>query len=386
MYIIFAILCFSCQTEKEINAHLPEKIIYIDKYIEIAKYAPPREIILSNSQYSINIDSSSIANKVYEAALEIKNSDSYIPSSFSESISEIDDVVLGYIGNNSNLSYDEKNRIRLSYNNNYRKIVDVYFESFSKKLISSPFYQNIETEQIYPTYEVVKSFSESIATGLTSMLNIVLSFSILNANTGVQGTISVLSETGIIQNILSNIIYPISDMLYKAAIIKDHVNGRIKFVNQTREMISELATISDKITVQFEGNYTRKFLYFFKQTAKLIIENRSNVKVGFNLNKNFQIMIDDNLNTVVINLPEPEILSIDSEYSILDIKNKLFIKIRNEDIDETLIKSKYLIRQKAIESGIYEQAKRNCTLIIESMYKPLFTVLPYKYSIQIVFS
>ena len=383
--ITLVLLLYQCQTEKIV---FQDRIVYqekeVTKYIEIEKFILPREIELQKKQLSNVIDFDNLISTIYQAAIDSK-SNLYPQQNFVESIDTICKIIIDYIYENSDLYYAEKQRLFYAYQENHTQIINICFDSYKENIIKSPVYLYEPTIIRYPVLSAVESFNNSLATVTSSLINIVLASTLNPVSLGVQASVAVASELNIIEIVLNKVLFPISYILMKNAIVTDHVSGKIKLVSQTRDMITELATVREDYSIEYIRPYQRTFLGIISQTASITIQSNARVKVGFDLNKKFELLIDDYSQTINISLPRPEVLSIETEYSILDIKNKLFVKIDKAAINESMAVSKDTILKRVNNSNIYNDAKKNCTRIINNIYQPVLNMLPIKYDLVIKF-
>ncbi len=336
--IMLFFIFLGCETEQEVY-RAPPQIVYRDKevikYIPVEQFVLPREISIAPNDPANSIDYENMVNRLYLATLDYKKDNSHASENFKECVDEINRVIIGYITDNTNLRDIEKQRLNTVYSVNRPYIIDVFFRRYSENIIQSPIYINEPVNIRYPNLSIVESFNRSVSACTNTLINIFFLNSLEPIKNGVQASMSLASELNITGVVLEKLLYPLSYFLLKTAIVCDHVSGKIKLISETREMIAELATVGDEFEIVYNRPIERTILKLFSQTASLAIKTNSRVKVGFDLTNGFSLKIDDDKQILTVTLPEPRILSVDTDYSIIDIKNKLFVRIEKTDINDT---------------------------------------------------
>lgn len=121
------------------------------------------------------------------------------------------------------------------------------------------------------------------------------------------------------------------------------------------QKVAKLTTVEGNFSELFEQ---RSFKYFdispFQK--KVLVRVKAKVAAGFDF-EGLKIEVDSLHRTIWINkLPDPEILYIDHTLDYYDITEGLFVSFDEADYNQIQAEAKALIKQKAAESKLVEQA------------------------------
>ncbi len=352
--------------------------------IKASDYLPQREVrIIDSTSHPPNLNYIELVKPI---GIALESSDTrLLDKSLKNVTSTINQQIISYIAKKSDLTKREKESVLSSYKLVSGDYISSIINTYKKELTYDSNKNESELYVRYPTYRTVRSLSRIISGHVCDLTNIVLSIALGGSNRVATVSLSAVSTSNLCNSVLESLFNPITEKLFEAALIVDHTQSKWKIEKHVRESIIEFATAKDEIVIEYERPYERKFLFIFKSSAKIIIRNSSIVKAGFDLSHDFNIFIDDNRKNFIIELPKPEILSVDSKYEVLDIKNGLFIRVEEDEITEALKISKDIIENRSVNSGIYLDAKENCKKIIEMIFLPVIEFLPFEYELVINF-
>ncbi|MBX7224429.1 MAG: DUF4230 domain-containing protein [Chitinophagales bacterium] len=145
---------------------------------------------------------------------------------------------------------------------------------------------------------------------------------------------------------------------------------------QTHETVSSTVILKEveKVfkLVTVEGNFSELMNYEdyayvdlpgFRKKA--IIKVQGKVLVGYDLKK-LQLSTNEEDHTILLKeLPEPEILSVESDLSYYDISEGIFNTFSKDELNKLNKKAKDILIQKANEAHLREQAKQEGNQILE---------------------
>ncbi len=112
--------------------------------------------------------------------------------------------------------------------------------------------------------------------------------------------------------------------------------------------------------VMAEGYFTeiydykddKTFLYLFKNSKKALVIAKAKVLVGFDFGK-MRFRIDEKTNKMIVEFfPEPEVLSIDTDYKFYDIENGIWNRFNHEDYTNLLVDAKQAMNEKALTGDL----------------------------------
>jgi hypothetical protein len=138
-----------------------------------------------------------------------------------------------------------------------------------------------------------------------------------------------------------------------------HKNAQIAHATKSATILLERIEKVFKV-VMAEGYFTeifdykddKKFLYLFKNSKKALVIAKAKVLVGFDFGK-MRFHIDETTHKMVIDyFPEPEVLSIDTDYKFYDIENGIWNRFSHEDYTNLLVDAKQAMNEKALSGDL----------------------------------
>jgi hypothetical protein len=118
------------------------------------------------------------------------------------------------------------------------------------------------------------------------------------------------------------------------------------------EKVFKVVMAEGYFTEIFDYKDDKRFLYVFKNSKKALIIAKSKVLVGFDFSK-MKIQADNYSKKMIVEFfPEPEVLSIDTDYKFYDIEAGLFNRFNHEDYTQLLSEAKQSMHQKALQGDL----------------------------------
>ncbi len=135
--------------------------------------------------------------------------------------------------------------------------------------------------------------------------------------------------------------------------------------NANKQLIQSSTILLERIekvfkVVMAEGYFTeifdykddKTYWYLFKNSKKALVIAKAKVLVGFDFAK-MRYRIEEKTNKMVVEyFPDPEVLSIDTDYKFYDIENGLWNRFNQEDYTNLLVDAKQAMNEKALTSDL----------------------------------
>lgn len=151
--------------------------------------------------------------------------------------------------------------------------------------------------------------------------------------------------------------------------------------NQQKEIVKESTVLLERIEKVFkvvlaEGHFSeiydyndKKELFFGLKTGskKALIVAKAKVLVGYDFAKVKMRWVEGTRRMVIEELPDPEILSIDSDYNIYDMDQGWFNKFNKEEYTKLFSDAKQTIHNKAVASELPNVATRQVHLLLNQL-------------------
>ncbi len=151
-------------------------------------------------------------------------------------------------------------------------------------------------------------------------------------------------------------------------------NNQQVVTRQTSHTVVESVKKVFKIVLvegQFSDIYnyeeTQKILGLLPSTKKALVMNRSNVMIGFDFNKCVWEADEDEQSLRIIEFPEPEILSMDTDLKYYNIENGLFNKFDEDDYSAIQDNVKAQIKNAVSESDLPAMARDQMRILLQEV-------------------
>jgi len=168
---------------------------------------------------------------------------------------------------------------------------------------------------------------------------------------------------------------PYLNALRKEGMIHDLVASRSGIRRHVRRLAAELTTVRDEYSTDIRKVLSRRTLRIFHSTAEVNLEFEGMVSAGFDLSR-LTLTVDEATGAFHVSLPQPKILSVESDPSIETLRQGILVKIEPSHLNEIFREGKQTIRKLALDSGILDQAKANARTVLAEIFRPL-TDTPY---------
>lgn len=102
-------------------------------------------------------------------------------------------------------------------------------------------------------------------------------------------------------------------------------------------------------------------------SKKALIVTKAKVMVGYDFQKVHMRWEEGSRRMIIDEMPEPEILSIDSDYSIYDMDQGLFNRFNKDEYTKLLSDAKQVIHNKAVASELPQVARRQVQILLTQL-------------------
>ena len=301
---------------------------------------------------------------------------------------EFDDLILNF---NTNLVVHVSNRMGLNNQlrtaavNEYRKmhpyIRQMYFNDFIGLTDT--------TSQIYQTWYENQSASAAdllneVASKYTCFFVTSIMATVLKTQDGkiaVQGS-KVETPCGIA---LTEGLRPMVKRLQDAAAVRDFTRAKGLMRERVERAVTELAVmeLKDKKGIHVD-NATKVWGYNVSNTS-VEITAISIMKIGFNLGQFMDISVNEAAKTVVVTLPQPQILSHEVYPKIENLDVGWMRELNSQDFNENLNKLRQAFREDALNSDIYAKARTRAGGVMDMMLLPMVRNINKGYKVAVRF-
>ncbi len=301
---------------------------------------------------------------------------------------EFDDLIFNF---NTNLVVHVSNRMGLNNQlrtaavNEYRKmhpyVRQMYFNDFigltdTTSQIYQSWYENQGATAVDLLNEVASKYTCFF---ITSIMSTVLKTQ--DGKLAVQGS-KIETPCGIA---LTEGLRPMVKRLQDAAAIRDFGKAKGMMKEKVEKAISELAVMEVRDKKGITVNNSTKVWGYDVSTTNVDITAISIIKVGYNLNQYLDISVDDNSRTVVVTLPQPQILSHEVYPKIENLDVGWMRELNSQDFNENINKLRQAFREEALNSDIFNKARQKAGGVMDMLLSPVVQNISKNYKITVRF-
>ena len=173
--------------------------------------------------------------------------------------------------------------------------------------------------------------------------------------------------------------------LQKTAAIRDFSQARGMMRERVEKAITELAVmeVRDKKGIKVQNN--SKLLGYNVSSTEFELIAVSIMKVGFNLQQSFNVTADDRTKTIIVTLPQPQILSHEVYPKVENLDIGFMRDLTSQDFNDNVNKLRQAFREDAAQSDIFEKSKKRATEVMQLMLQPAVRNIDKSYKVAVRF-
>jgi Protein of unknown function (DUF4230) len=173
--------------------------------------------------------------------------------------------------------------------------------------------------------------------------------------------------------------------LQDAAAIRDFSRAKGMMQERVEKAITELAVmeVRDKKGIKYDNN-TKVWGYSVSATS-LEITAISIAKIGYNLNQFMNISVDDRNKTVVVTLPQPQILSHEVYPKVENLDVGWMREISSQDFNDAVNKLRQSFREDVYNSDVLNKARQRAGNVMDMMLSPMVRNINKGYKVSVKF-
>ncbi|MFD1314687.1 DUF4230 domain-containing protein [Namhaeicola litoreus] len=156
---------------------------------------------------------------------------------------------------------------------------------------------------------------------------------------------------------------------------KEKINVQSVVLMEKIRKVCKLITVEGEFSeIYHYENVRERFLNMVSSKKKAIILINAKAHVGYDLSKVRMEAVNDKKTIKLTAFPQPEVLSIDTDFKYYDKKDGLFNKFDTSDLTELNVKAKEHILEKVPESGLLDTAKNEALQAVLMMQTIVETI------------
>ena len=178
---------------------------------------------------------------------------------------------------------------------------------------------------------------------------------------------------------------PMVARLQKTAAIRDFSQARGLMRERVERAITELAVmeVKDKKGIKVQNN--SKLLGYNVSSTEFELIAVSIMKIGFNLQQSFNVTADDRSKTIIVTLPQPQILSHEVYPKVENLDIGFMRDLTSQDFNDNINKLRQAFREDAAQSDIFEKSKKRAAEVMQLMLQPAVRNIDKSYKVAVRF-
>ncbi len=316
-----------------------------------------------------------------EEALPILSNPHRYSREFEAMIYDFNLSLLNHVANRMNLSDSLKTRVRSEYDKHHPYVFKLMFEDFvALKDTSSILYNTWYGSEMVTAVDLLNE----VASKYTCFMVTQIFGSLLKTEEGkiyIKGK-DVDTPCGVA---MTEGLKPMIERLKAKAAIEDFNRSKGIINERVERTIAELGTMEIRDRKGIGTSKQTKVLGFDVSSTEMEMSAISILKVGFKLDKYFDIKLSSADGTVTVIMPEPEIIS----HEVFPKIDKLDIgwmrEIEQGDFNKNMDLLRREFRQDAIESDVMNKAKSRAVELMETIMMPVVKGINNKYKLRVRF-
>lgn len=316
-----------------------------------------------------------------ENALAILSNPNRYQREFNQLVYDFNLSLLYHVAGRMGLAEADKRAIQREYDKHHEYIKGMYYNDFiTLKDTTSTAYKTWYGTEMTDAVEFMNEVSSKYTCFL---VNLVLS-AVLQTQGGAIAAKGNKVETpcGIA---LTEGLRPMIKRLQSKAAIEDFSRSKGMIRERVERAIAELATMEVEDTKALSRSLQTKVLGYAVSTTDIEISALSQLKVGFDLQKAFDVDVSNSRKEVVVTLPQPEILSLEVYPRVDKMDIGWMRELKSADFNMDIEALTEAFRDDAINSDIFDKAKQQAADLMDTMLAPMVSSLGNQYKLRIQF-
>lgn len=300
---------------------------------------------------------------------------------FDALVYDINTDILKHVSNRMGLKDSLRSEVIREYDRQHQEFASLYYNDFMRSRDSTA----VEYEAWYEEggSKLIEIFEEIASNYTCFMVNKILAVVIRTRNGNILAKGADLDNPCKIAT--GEALRPLMARMEERAKIDDFSQSKGMFQEKVENVIGELATIEVKDKKGINKQLQTSIWGMNVSETDVEITAISILKVGFRLDQQFQVDLDERTKVVTITLPEPQILS----HEVLPKVEKLDIgwmrELEGTNINEGVNALREAFRSDAIESDVFSRAKDQAEELMNTMFLPMVRGIGRDYRIKVQF-
>lgn len=316
-----------------------------------------------------------------ENALAILTNPYRYAKEFNELIYDFNLSLLFHVANRMNLPDSIKSELKTEYEKHHPYLRRLYFNDFvalqdTTSVLYRVWYENAATSSVEILNEVASKYTCFLVHQILATLLKTDGGKIYAKGNKVETPCGVAMAEGL---------KPMIDRLEEKAAIEDFTSSKGFMKERVEKAIVELATMEVRDRKGISSTLQTKIWGMNVSSTDVEISAVSILKVGFDLQKYFDLELNEKRGVVTVTLPEPQVLS----HEVYPRVDKLDIgwmrEVKELDFNKNIDLLRKEFRSEGTNKDIYDKAKKRVGELMDTILTPLISSINKKYILKVKF-
>lgn len=317
----------------------------------------------------------------YETALPILTNPYRYSREFDQLIHDFNLSLLNHVANRMNLSDSLKVKVKSEYEKHHPYLRRMMFNDFlalqdTSSALYNSWYQNQMTGAVDILNEVASKYTCYLVNQVFATLLPTQEGKIYVKGESVDTPCGVALKEGL---------QPMIARLKERATVEDFNTAKGILQERVERAIAELGTMEIRDRKGIGTSKQTKVLGVDVSSTEMEMSAISILKVGFKLDKYFDVNLSSKSGIVTVTLPEPEILSHEVFPRIDRLDVGWLREIHQADFNKNMDLLRKEFRREALESDVMDKAKKRATELMDTILTPVVKGLNSRYQIKVRF-
>ncbi len=341
-----------------------------DEYRRVPKDV---EIVFRDAEFEPEIDE--------ELSLEILSQPERHRQEFNKLIYDFNTQMLTHVSRRMGLPDSIQLLVLQEYDKHHPYLRQLYYKDFSSlQDSSSVLYDKWYSDRYTSTVDLFKEVMSKYA---CFVVNQVMA-SVLETTNGKITVLGTKTETpcGVA---MQEALAPLVKRLRQSAEIRDFSESKGLLEEKIEKTAAQLITYEVKSKKGLNKRMVTSVFGIDVSTTEIEIIALSVAKIGFDLDKYFNISIDGRKKQVVISLPRPEIIAHDVHTRVDKLDVGWWQGIDKDDLNKGINLLRREFRRELRQSDAFDQAKRQAEEVMKALVSPVIQALAPDYKLKVRF-
>jgi hypothetical protein len=335
----------------------------------------PKELHINYipAEYDANVDE--------EDALIILSNPNRYRRDFDKLVYDFNLSLLNHVANRMDLPMEMKGQLEGEYKRHHSYLKDLYFQDFIALKDTTDNFQQLWYEN--ESANAVDVLNEVASKYTCSFINTVIT-SILDSGSSPLAATGKYVETpcGVA---LREGLQPMIKRLEAKAAIADFSKAKGLLEEKVEKAVAELATMEIRDRKGLNKTLETKVWGVNVSSTDVEISAMSILKVGFKLDQQFHINLNEGRKMVIITLPEPQILSHEVYPRVDKLEVGWMRELQDDDFNKNFNLLRREFRNDALSSDVMAKAKQEAVELMDLMFSPVIASFNKRYKLQVQF-